>query len=145
MKNMLMQYLRGGLLVAGLGLAAAGQASVAIIAHPSNTQTGISHDEAARIYLGKSATFANGRQATPVDQAEGSATRAKFYKSVLKKDESEVKVYWSKLMFSGKGQPPRELANDQAVKAFVAGNPEAIGYVDGKFVDGTVKVLLIIP
>ena len=48
-------------------------------------------------------------------------------------------------MFSGKGQPPREVGDDAAVKAWVASNPEAIGYIDGKFVDGSVKVLFIIP
>jgi ABC-type phosphate transport system substrate-binding protein len=127
------------------GGAVAAHAALAIIAHPGNPIVGISTDEAARIFLGKTPDFPNGRPATPVDQASSSAARAKFYRSVVKKDEGELKAYWSKLMFSGKGQPPRELADDAAVKSFVAGNPEAIGYVDGKVLDSTVKVLLIVP
>ncbi len=63
----------------------------------------------------------------------------------MKKDEGELRAYWSKLMFGGKGQLPRELADDAAVKSFVAGNPDAIGYVDGKVLDSSVKVLLIVP
>jgi ABC-type phosphate transport system substrate-binding protein len=130
--------------VLSLGTSIAAEAALAIIAHPSNSISGISADDAQRIYLGKTGEFANGRRAAPVDQSAG-ASRTKFLKSVLQKSEGELKGYWSKLMFSGKGQPPREIGDDAAVKAWVAGNPDAIGYIDGKFVDGSVKVLLIIP
>jgi ABC-type phosphate transport system substrate-binding protein len=131
----------------GLGSLLAGPAvaALAIVAHPSNNLAGISSEEAAEIYLGQRGEFPNGRRATPVEQASGSAARTKFYKSVVKRDEGELKAYWSRLMFTGKAQPPRELADDAAVKAFVSSNPEGIGYIDGKSVDGSVKVLLIIP
>lgn len=121
------------------------QAAVAIVAHPSNSVSGISLDDAQRIFLGKNGEFANGRRAAPVDQSPGTASRTKFMKSVMHKSEDELKGYWSKRMFSGKGQPPREVGDDAAVKAWVASNPEAIGYIDGKLMDGSVKVLFIIP
>jgi ABC-type phosphate transport system substrate-binding protein len=130
--------------VLSLGTSIAAEAALAIIAHPSNSISGISADNAQRIFLGKTSEFANGKRATPVDQTAG-ASRTKFLKSVIQKDEGELKAYWSKLMFSGRGQPPKEIGDDAAMKAWVAGNPDAIGYVDGKFVDGSVKVLLIIP
>jgi ABC-type phosphate transport system substrate-binding protein len=120
-------------------------AALAIIVHPGNNLSGISADEAADIYLAKAGVFANGKRAIPVDQASNSPARKKFYGAVIKKDDSTLKVYWSKLLFTGKANPPRELADDAAVKSWVATNPDAIGYVDGKFVDSSVKVLLIIP
>lgn len=123
---------------------AAAQAGVAIIAHPSNPLAGITAEETARIYLGKSGSFNNGRPATPVDQTAG-PTRTKFNKQVLERDDSELKAYWSKLLFTGKGRPPEEVGDDAAVKAWVAKHPEGLGYVDGKVVDGSVKVLLILP
>mgnify|MGYP003423130474 FL=1 len=131
--------------VLSLGTSIAAQAAVAIVAHPSNSVSGIRADDAQRIFLGKSGEFANGRRAVPVDQTPGTASRTKFMKAVIEKSEDELKGYWSKLMFSGKGQPPREVGDDAAVKAWVASNPDAIGYIDGKFVDGSVKVLFIIP
>jgi len=132
-----------GLLLGGIALEAS--AALALIAHPSNKLSGISAEDAAHLFMGKTGEFSNGLRANPVHQAGNAPARAKFLKSVLKKTDDELTAYWSKLQFSGKGQPPRELADDAAVKAFVAGNPDAIGYVDGKFVDGSVKVLLIIP
>lgn len=123
----------------------AAQAALAIIAHPSNPVAGISPDQAAQLYLGKTGELANGNRVVPVDQAPGTPSRTKFYKSVIKKDEGELKAYWSKLLFTGKGQPPRDAGDDAAVQAWVAAHPDAIGYVDGKFVDKNVKVLLIVP
>ncbi len=120
-------------------------AALAIIVHPSTNMSGITADQAADIYLGKSGVFPNGQRVTPVDQVSSSPARQKFYKTVVKKDGSTLKVYWSKLLFTGKGQPPREIGDDAEMKSWVASNPDAIGYVDGKFVDSTVKVLLIIP
>jgi ABC-type phosphate transport system substrate-binding protein len=120
-------------------------AALAIIVHPNNNLSGITADEAADIYLAKAGVFTNGKRAIPVDQAASSPMRKKFYSSVIKKDDSTLKIYWSKLLFTGKANPPRELADDAAVKSWVASNPDAIGYVDGKFVDSSVKVLLIIP
>jgi ABC-type phosphate transport system substrate-binding protein len=122
----------------------AAQAGMAIIAHPSNPIAGISAEETAKIYLGKSASFDNGRAATPVDQTAG-PTRTKFNAQVLQKDDRELKAYWSKLLFTGKGRPPEEIGDDAAVKAWVAKTPSALGYVDGKVVDSSVKVLLIVP
>lgn len=120
-------------------------AALAIIVHPNNNLSGITADEAADIYLAKAGVFANGKRAIPVDQAATSPARKKFYSAVIKKDDSTLKVYWSKLLFTGKATPPREIGDDAAVKSWVASNPDAIGYVDGKFVDSSVKVLLIIP
>lgn len=121
------------------------QASMAIIAHPSNSLVGISQEQLAKIYLGKTREFSDGKPVTPVDQREGSVIRNKFYKTVTDKDEVAVKAYWSKLLFTGKAQPPRDLGDDEEVKAWVAKNPEGLGYVDGKVLDKSVKVLLILP
>lgn len=121
------------------------QADMAIIAHPSNSLVGISQEQLAKIYLGKTREFSDGKPVTPVDQREGSVIRNKFYKTVTAKDEVAVKAYWSKLLFTGKAQPPRDLGDDGEVKAWVAKNPEGLGYVDGKVLDKSVKVLLILP
>lgn len=133
----------GGLALFAL-LSATAQAGMAVIAHPSNPIAGISADETAKIYLGKSSSFNNGRTATPVDQTAG-PTRTKFNAQVLQKNDGELKAYWSKLLFTGKGRPPEEIGDDAAVKAWVAKNPNGLGYVDGKAVDSSVKVLLILP
>lgn len=145
MRMFLIRWSRYLSLILCLGAANAAQAGTAVIAHPSNPLVGITQEQLARIYLGKTRQFPNGQPVTALDLREGSATRIKFYKSVTDKSEVALKAYWSKLLFTGKAQPPREMNSAEAVKDWVSKNPDALGYVDGKVLDKTVKVLLILP
>jgi ABC-type phosphate transport system substrate-binding protein len=128
-------------LLAGTGLA---NAELALIVHPSNALTTISASDVGRIYLGKSRSFPSGGRVSPVDQATGSAARTEFYNTYTGMTEAQAKSHWSKLMFSGKGQPPSEVpGGDAAVKAAVAGDASAIGYIDAGAVDSSVKALTV--
>ena len=135
--------------VVGLALAlvagAAQAEQLAVIAHPSTKAAGISTDALAQIYLDKAKSLPDGTPAEPIDQPEGTPQREKFYLDVTSKDERALKSYWSKRMFTGKGKPPQVLPNDREVKEYVARTPGAIGYVNGGAVDGSVKILLILP
>ena len=95
------------------------------------------------IFLGKREKFPDGESAKPVDQRNGS-TRKSFYLNVTGKDESALNVYWSNLIFTGNGQPPKVVGDDEDVKRMVKENPNAIGYIDSHYVDSTVKVIYTI-
>jgi ABC-type phosphate transport system substrate-binding protein len=82
---------------------------------------------------------------TPIDQPEDAPIRAEFYKKVTDKEASQAKALWSKLVFTGKATMPKEVANSAAVKAAVAANPKAIGYMEKSAVDASVKVVLTAP
>jgi ABC-type phosphate transport system substrate-binding protein len=119
-------------------------AEVAIITHPGTQEIGLSKDKVADVYLGKIKSFSDGTPTKPVDQSKGSLLRAKFYKAILGKTETEMNRYWSKRKYTGKGKPPVVVIGDEAVKELVANTPGAIGYIDGKSLDKSVKVILII-
>ncbi len=114
---------------------------VVVVSAKSSTST-LTANQASDIFLGKSKELPGGGQAVPIDQKEGSAVRDEFYTKVASKSAAQVKAYWSKIIFSGKGQPPKEAADSAAVKKLVADNPNAIGYIDKAAVDGSVKVVL---
>ena len=115
-------------------------ANVAVIVNSANSAA-IGEADVSRIFLGKVKTFSTGDKITIVNLKYNHETRNEFEEKVLKKSASQVKAYWSKLMFSGKGKPPKELASDKDVLAFVAANPGAIGYVAEGSVDASVKVV----
>ena len=121
----------------------AAAAPVSVIVHPSNTAE-LDMQEVTRIFLGKSKSFPGGGSAIPVDQSEDSAARADFSNNVLKKSVSQLKAYWSKLVFTGKGSPPKEMGGDSDVIGLVASNPNLIGYVQQAPADGSVRVLMTI-
>jgi hypothetical protein len=45
------------------------------------------------------------------------------------------------LVFTGKGTPPKVVANDAEVISLISANPNLIGYIDATAVTGTVKVI----
>ena len=119
--------------------ATATMAEVAVIVHPSNAAT-VDQAEITRLFTGRGTTFNNGSKATPLNLAESAAARGEFDSKVLSKSSSQMKAYWSKLVFTGKGTPPKELASEEEMLKLVAGNPSLIGFVDASKVDASVKV-----
>ena len=124
--------------------AATASAQVAIVVNPKSPTASMTADQVAGIFLGKSNTLPSGAAAAAVDQAESAAVRDAFYTKVTGKQSAQVKAAWSRLVFSGKGTPPKELASSAEVKKFVAANPDAIGYIEKSAVDGSVKVVLTV-
>lgn len=128
----------------GLGFITSAAAQVAVIVNPKNPAASMTAEQVSNIFLGKSNTLPSGGTAAAVDQAEGAAIREQFYTKVTGKQSAQVKAAWSRLVFSGKATPPKELANSAEVKKFVAANPDAIGYVEKSAVDGSVKAVLTV-
>uniref|UniRef100_A0A486XGP6 ABC-type phosphate transport system, periplasmic component n=1 Tax=Rheinheimera sp. BAL341 TaxID=1708203 RepID=A0A486XGP6_9GAMM len=116
-------------------------AAIAVVVHPSN-QTSLTQDDLVRLYTGKLSAFPDGTSAVPVNLADSVALRADFDQKALGRSSSQVKAYWSKLVFTGKGTPPKEVVSDGEVLTLVASNPNLIGYVSAAAVSDKVKVLL---
>lgn len=115
-------------------------ADVAVVVHHANSAT-LDPAEIAKLYLGRSKSFSDGSAAIPLAQAESSAATAIFNEKILNKTGSQMKAYWSKLVFTGKGTPPQELLTDKEVIDLVSQNPNMIGYVDQGSITTAVKVV----
>lgn len=115
-------------------------AETAVIVHPSNGDS-LSAQDISQLFLGKSKAFPSGSTAVPLNLPEGDAARSAFQSEVLGREDSQLKAYWSKQIFTGKGNPPKELSAAE-LKAKVASDPQAIGYIDAGQVDGSVKAVM---
>lgn len=111
------------------------QADVVVVVSAKSATKTLSIEEVSDIFLGKSAAM------TPIDNADKSGIRGNFYLKVTGKSESQVKAVWSRIMFTGRGRPPREMQSDDEVVKAVAADPTAIGYVDKTMADASVKVV----
>src|SRR5580693_3220260 len=111
---------------------------VAVVSAKSAIKT-LSKNQITDIFLGRTARFPDGSPAVPIDQSDGAAVRNEFYSSFTGKSAAQIKAYWSKIIFTGRGQPPRAVANGVAMKTFITGNPAAIGYIDTKLLDDSVR------
>lgn len=121
-----------------LGMVSLAQAEVAVIVNPGAAKTP-SQSDVANIFLGKDKSMKG------VDQAGWTPAKEAFYAGVTSKNESQLKSYWSGLIFTGKGQPLASVADDAAMVAKVAAEADAIGYVDSTAVNDSVKVLFTLP
>jgi ABC-type phosphate transport system substrate-binding protein len=117
-------------------------AEVVVIVSAKSKIKSMSVSQVAQIFLGKTDKFPNGKDAVPLDQAEGSDIRKEFYSKVTGKDPAQINAYWSKIIFTGEGQPPKQLKGDQDVRRSIERNPHAIGYIDKKAVTRKVKIIL---
>ncbi|OUS06666.1 hypothetical protein A9Q81_01930 [Gammaproteobacteria bacterium 42_54_T18] len=120
------------------------QAELAIIVNNDNVTNDITVEEVVSIFLGKSHTLPDGTKVVPIDQREGEQEREVFYRELVRKSQSQLNSYWSRIIFAGKGQPPFTVNDGIEVIEFISGNQNMIGYVDTDMVDETVKVILII-
>ncbi|HVY28959.1 MAG TPA: hypothetical protein VHB79_20520 [Polyangiaceae bacterium] len=109
--------------------ALAGDAEFRVIVHPSNGAGAMDRDFVADTFLKKVTRWPNGEGAKPVDLRPDNAVRRRFSETVLKRTVNAVRSYWQQRIFSGRDVPPPELESDDAVVAYVAKNPGAIGYV----------------
>lgn len=132
--------------VVGILLSLAAQSAMAEVVPVVSAKSNVGHlsdNQVVDIFLGKASRFPNGEPAVPIDQAEGSEIRDAFYMQFASKSAAQVKAYWSKVIFTGKGQPPREVSPSEKVKRVLADNPHLIGYIERSEVDANVKVVLL--
>lgn len=115
-------------------------AEITVIVHPSNDST-LTQDEISRIFLGKNRAFPNGNEALPVAYAEGVAEGDEFTQKVLSKTPKQLKAYWAKMIFTGKGTPPKEMSDPKSVVDLVASNPNIIGFVASGTENASVKTV----
>jgi ABC-type phosphate transport system substrate-binding protein len=133
---------RYSLMLCAVICTASAWADVVVVVSARSSVTRLNADHIAKIFLGKINTYPGGGNAVPFDQPEGSVARDEFYLKVANKSAAQLTAYWAKVIFTGDGYPPRLLDGNFAVKRAVAGNPNAIGYIEKSVVDSSVRVIL---
>lgn len=120
------------LAAAALTLAASANASaeLVVIVSARNPLPALTPDQVAAIFLGQAGRFPDGAEVVALDQRLGSNQREQFYAQVTGKTPALLKAHWSKMVFTGRGQPPREAIDSTSVRRMVADNPSMIGYID---------------
>jgi ABC-type phosphate transport system substrate-binding protein len=116
-------------------------ADVVAVVSAKNPVSSLSKSQVADLFLGKTARFPDGTLAVPIDQEEGSAARQEFYATFTGKSPAQIKTHWTKMIFTGRGQPPIAALNVAEVKHLLAENPRAISYIERSAVDSSIKVL----
>jgi ABC-type phosphate transport system substrate-binding protein len=126
------------------GAAPSRAADLVVIVSARNPVATLRADQVAAIFLGQSVRFPDGTEAVPFDLRLGVPMRDEFYARVTNKTPALLKAHWSKMVFTGRGQPPAELPDSATVRRKVADDPEAIGYIERSALDGSVRAVLVV-
>lgn len=124
------------------GAAAAAELVVVVSAHSPITV--LRADQVADIFLSEATRFPDGGEVVALDLPIGSPLRDDFYLKIANRTPALMKAYWTKKIFTGRGQPPRELPNSLAVRKLVADNPTLIGYIERNALDASVRPVLVV-
>ena len=135
---------RNGWVLTGLALgltSSLAMADVVVVVSARSPVVALSKAQVEDIFLGKTIRFPDGTQAVAIDQAEGSAVRDEFYDKLVGKSAAQIKAYWSKIIFTGRGQPPRSVLNTIEMMKRISADPAAIGYIDRGMMNDSVRVV----
>jgi len=124
-----------------LSIATAQSEPVVVVVSATSPVSKLDKEQVANLFLGKSSSYPDGSAAVPIEQTDSTAAHEEFHKSITEKSASQLKSYWSKMIFSGKGTAPKEVSSNAELLKLLAGNPTMIGYVDKTAADKTVKVV----
>jgi ABC-type phosphate transport system substrate-binding protein len=110
---------------------------VVVVSSKSRIQS-LSKEEVFDIFIGKVQNFQGG-PITPVLSAE--ETTKIFYVAMMGKTENQMRATWARLVFTGKGVPPRIHDRNKDVKKLVRSDPNVISVIELKEVDSSVRIV----
>jgi ABC-type phosphate transport system substrate-binding protein len=123
-----------------LAAASAGEReSVAVIVNPAR-RAELSVDDLAQIYLRRRRFWDDGSPVVPLNLSSPNPLRERFSRLVLRQSDARLADYWNREYFYGI-LPPATLASTEAMRRYVASDPNAIGYLPASQVDRSVQVL----
>ncbi|MFT5532944.1 MAG: hypothetical protein ACI8WM_001231 [Burkholderiaceae bacterium] len=145
MKNFVRRSLRLSLVTVSVVLSlscTAATADVVAVVSLKSPLAGLTKSQVANLFLGNASMLVHGEPVIPIDMGAGTPVRNAFYASYAGKNPAQIRAHWSKLIFTGRGQPPIEVSSSSELKSLIANNPRMIGYLDTTMLDGSVRALI---
>ena len=116
---------------------------VVLVVHQDSSIETISRADLRNIFFGKKTEWNNGEEVRPIMLKPG-ALHSAFLKFYLKRTNTQFNIYWKRMIFSGKGVPPKSFKTEDEMLAFIKENKGMIGYVSKGKVGTGVKTVKII-
>ncbi|WP_036187849.1 hypothetical protein [Marinimicrobium agarilyticum] len=123
------------------GLGSVTWADVVVVVSEKSPIQALTSTQLTDIYLGRLTRLPEAGSVVPVDQVEQSNTHHDFYQQYLGRTPAQIRAHWSRLIFTGRGQPPKAVESDAAMAEALRRNPSAIGYMDSETLPEGMRVI----
>lgn len=125
------------------GFAPLTQAGDVVVTHAGNTNAALSLASVRAIFSMRLNTWPDGAAVTVFVLPDRHPQHAHFSRTVLKMLPYRLRREWDRLVFSGTGVAPIEVASPAEMKQRVASTPGSIGYLDEGQLDENIRKLAI--
>ena len=95
----------------------------------------LDRETAAQLYLGRRTSLPDGRSARLLD-LPAVPERDLFYERLTAKNPSQIRAYWSRMVFTGRAHPPHEANDQEDALRRVLTDPSALAYLPAASVVG---------
>jgi hypothetical protein len=123
-------------------MATPAQAELVVIANLDSGIEQLSRNDVINIFMARYQKLPSGIIAFPIDLT---IKKEAFYRELVDKTLAEINSYWARLVFSGRGSPPRQMDVPEEVLQTVSDNRGALGYLDDAEVDDRVRIVYRLP
>lgn len=106
-----------------------------LIHHPQLQGEDFSTSSLVRIYAMQKKTWSDGKQVKVFTLPNSSDTHKDFVTTYLRMQPYQLNRLWHRLVFSGTGTIPQEIATVEEMLETIKTTPGAIGYVDSTYAD----------
>lgn len=104
----------------------------------------LTSQEIANIFLARTTRYPNGKKAIPLE-LRNTEIRDDFYTKISGKTSRQLKAYWTTLIFTGKGKPPKGYQNSDALLSTLKTKVGAIAYLSDSQITQGMKVVYRFP
>ena len=117
-----------------------GNAELVVVTGKNSAVNSLSENEVRQLFSGQLRSL-GGQRVQPLDMPNSSKEREAFYQKLLGRTPEQMRAYWTRLIFTGQGQPPREVSSAQELSTLVGSSGDFIGYLPAEAAGENVKVL----
>lgn len=128
-------------LIVSLCLASSVSAEVAVITHRDTPLGTLSNNALRSIFGMRLRAWPNNEPIRVFVLADQHPVHERFAKEFLSVFPQQLRRAWDRLVYSGTGQAPVEVASEEAMREAVASTPGAIGYLDSDRLTPDVAVI----
>ncbi len=112
----------------------------AIVVGKSSPIDELNEREVTRIFLAKTTRLHEKENISP-HELSNEATQEAFYREISGKSLSQINAYWTTLIFTGKGRPPKKIGALTQLIEVINNNPNSITYLPTNQVTDAMKVV----
>ena len=113
---------------------------IVIVSKDSNIND-ISKKELSKIFLSKTKKLPNGEKSSIIEIYDKNI-QSKFYQKICNKNSTQLRRYWTKMIFTGKGQPPKKMKSYKEIIEYVSKNQNAISYIPAEYITSKIQTIM---